>query len=245
MFLAPGSVDPSAQIFNNATGQATVQLIFLFLLIISVPVMLCVKPCIIKSRMNRRAFSHSLLTDEQQSASAGGEIQMPTLNEARDEDQKHDGDVDEERGAQQEAAHGSGGGHGGGHDDEHRSFGDILIHQLIHTIEYVLGTISNTASYLRLWALSLAHSELSEVFYSKTLKSTLASSGAEGVLLNVAATFLFLLFTLGVLLVMDVMECFLHALRLHWVEFQNKFYYADGRAFQPFSFAQLVSKKQK
>jgi V-type H+-transporting ATPase subunit a len=34
--------------------------------------------------------------------------------------------------------------------------------------------------------------------------------------------------TFGVLLCMDTMECFLHALRLHWVEFQNKFFKADG-----------------
>jgi len=27
--------------------------------------------------------------------------------------------------------------------------------------------------------------------------------------------------TLGIIMMMDVMECFLHTLRLHWVEFQS------------------------
>lgn len=122
-------------------------------------------------------------------------------------------------------------------DDEEHGFGEIIIHQAIETIEFVLGMVSNTASYLRLWALSLAHSELATVFWEKAMLSTLN--------LNWFATFIgygiFAGTTFGVLLMMDVLECFLHALRLHWVEFQNKFFHADGIRFAPYSFKQILS----
>jgi len=117
--------------------------------------------------------------------------------------------------------------------EEEFDFGEEMIHSLIESIEFVLGTVSNTASYLRLWALSLAHGQLAKVFGEMLLLEALKTGGPFK---------LFIIFpifagvTIGVLLVMDCMECFLHVLRLHWVEFQNKFFKGTGYIFKPLDF---------
>lgn len=105
------------------------------------------------------------------------------------------------------------------HDHGH-SFGEAFIHQMIETIEFVLGTVSNTASYLRLWALSLAHGQLAEVFMNQIFKIAFQTTGVPmTVVIGIVVWPVFWSVTFGVLMVLDLIECFLHCLRLHWVEF--------------------------
>merc|ERR1712154_406147 len=200
--------------WGTSTLPATPSLITVLIsMFLAIPWMLIFKPLILRSKHRREMRAREM---------AGVLDHGHDLENGNDEEKYDD--------------HHGGGGGGHGHGDEFE-FSEVVIHQLIHTIEYVLGTISNTASYLRLWALSLAHSQLSEVFYDQTIGGTMAKKPtALFVIMNVVAQFVFLMATIGVLLVMDVLECFLHALRLHWVEFQNKFFYADGIPFKPFSY---------
>ncbi|GMR50581.1 hypothetical protein PMAYCL1PPCAC_20776, partial [Pristionchus mayeri] len=122
-------------------GQSIVEAILVLIAVICVPIMLFGKPIafIMGQKKHKKAHAENItvranvLSEETEIAANGN-------------------------GKAEAGEHSSGGG-GGAHHGE--NFGDVMVHQAIHTIEYVLVCVSHTASYLRLWALSLAHARKS------------------------------------------------------------------------------------
>ncbi|MEE6477917.1 hypothetical protein FKM82_011669 [Ascaphus truei] len=219
MFLFTYDVPTNVPLY---THQKELQIFLVIFALISVPWMLLIKPFVLRANhiKGQRMLHSSPLPEDQ---TEDKDVEGAQANHAKVASQEE---------------HGEGHGEHGGEFD----FGDICVHQAIHTIEFCLGCISNTASYLRLWALSLAHAQLSEVLWTQVMLNGLASA-AHGWLGLIIIFIIFAAFaglTVAILLIMEGLSAFLHALRLHWVEFQNKFYSGAGHLFQPFSFQRIL-----
>ncbi|KAG1748842.1 V-type ATPase, V0 complex, 116kDa subunit family [Suillus paluster] len=219
MFLSPGTVDPQTQLYP---GQGFIQVVLLLLALVCVPWMLCTKPY--------------FQWKEMQQIQGQGYVGLGHRNGGPRESTDEVLEIEEEGNGrviveEMEEEH------------EQHDFSEVVIHQIIHTIEFCLGCISHTASYLRLWALSLAHAQLSEVLWTMTLDKVLGLPGIFGTIALVVMVAFWFSLTVFILCIMEGLSAFLHALRLHWVEANSKHYQGEGYSFTPLSFAKLDEKE--
>uniref|UniRef100_A0A0A9YYC6 V-type proton ATPase subunit a n=2 Tax=Lygus hesperus TaxID=30085 RepID=A0A0A9YYC6_LYGHE len=204
-------------------GQDLVQKSLLALALLCIPVMLIAKPVYLISFKKKSHDSPKVETNGTQSAST--EMQVINGGTALAEEKV----VDEH--AQ--------------HKLEDEPPVEIIIYQIIHTIEYVLSTVSHTASYLRLWALSLAHGQLSEVLWNMVLQKGIKQQMYVGAVYTYFAFAFWASLTISILVMMEGLSAFLHTLRLHWVEFCSKFYSGLGHPFQPFSMKNILDETEE
>ncbi len=106
---------------------------------------------------------------------------------------------------------------------------DLWISSAIHVVEFGLGLISNTSSYLRLWAVSLAHVQLTSVLHQFTI-------GNKNIFIAMFLSPIYIIFTFLLLIGLEGLSACLHALRLNWIEFFSKFYNGSGVKFTPLTY---------
>ncbi|XP_077993119.1 V-type proton ATPase 116 kDa subunit a 1-like isoform X2 [Glandiceps talaboti] len=223
MFLLKGIDDPRSLLFK---GQNELQVFLVLVVVLCLPWMLLIKPIYLYVQSNKRLKLGIQFANVRMIVNGGNDDDTAEVLH-------NDSLATEETDSQPEEK------------KDKFDFGDAFIHQSIHTIEYCLGCISNTASYLRLWALSLAHAELSLVLWEMVMRIGLSMEGYVGAVVLWGVFAFWVVLTIAILLIMEGLSAFLHALRLHWVEFNNKFYVGDGHPFSPFSFEVIMEGKEE
>ncbi|KAK5998100.1 V-type proton ATPase subunit a [Cladobotryum mycophilum] len=229
MFLQPGKLD-----VRLYPGQEYVQTILLLLAFAQVPVLLFLKPLYLRWQHNQvKAHGYRGIGEQSRVSALDGDDENEGLANGHGNSFDEDGEgvamisqnLDEEH--------------------EEFEFSEEMIHQVIHTIEFCLNCVSHTASYLRLWALSLAHQQLSVVLWDMTLGPCLKTPGITGVIMIVIGFYLWFFLTIAILVCMEGTSAMLHSLRLAWVESFSKFAEFAGWPFQPFSFNTLLEESDE
>ncbi|UKZ56379.1 H(+)-transporting V0 sector ATPase subunit a [Trichoderma virens] len=228
MFLQPGKLDERLY-----AGQEYVQTILLLLAFVQVPILLFLKPFYLRWENSKtRARGYRGIGETSRVSALDGDDESEALVNG------HGNSFDEGEGVAMISQN---------IDDEHEEFefSEVMIHQIIHTIEFCLNCVSHTASYLRLWALSLAHQQLSVVLWDMTIGPCLATGGVLGVIMIVIGFYLWFFLTIAILVCMEGTSAMLHSLRLAWVESFSKFAEFNGWPFAPFSFNTLIEESEE
>jgi len=232
-------------------GQSTAQTALVAIAFISIPIMFLPKPFILRWQNSRKQQKAPPATTE--IINHQEDDRLESTEEVLDDENVADRPVAPSKGKGKEKEREKPVIVGHEEGEEEFQFGEVMIHQLLETIEFILGSVSHTASYLRLWALSLAHSELATVFWQKIMFEVLsltviatpsAAVYIETGLITFAGFSVWFVVTLLVMMWMELLSALLHALRLHWVEFQSKFYRGDGYPFVPFSLRKAYNRNR-